>query len=95
MLPSGVLRNRPAKRVVVRRQQKFHGTYYKYAHSALDRWVPWTYDDDIDGILTPRGRRGFNTGTHHLIRRLIGGRETGRPPKFYRERFAGYPRGIK
>jgi hypothetical protein len=39
---------------IVRRQQKFHGTYYKYANPALDRWVPWTYNNNIDGILTPR-----------------------------------------
>jgi hypothetical protein len=39
---------------IVGRQQKFHSTYCKYANSALDRWVPWTYDNNIDGILTPR-----------------------------------------
>ena len=37
-----------------RRYQKFHGTYYKYANPALNRWVPNPNDYWLNEILNPR-----------------------------------------
>lgn len=40
-----------------RRYQKFHGTYYIYADSSLNRWVPNPTDYDLNEILNPRVMR--------------------------------------
>jgi len=42
---------------IIRRQQKYHGTYYHYAGGVGDRWVPWPSDYAIDGTLNPRVAR--------------------------------------